>query len=446
MAGNQTTLLLPTPVRTAIERLNERGFEAYAVGGCVRDSLLGKEPKDWDVTVSSTPDETKEVFSDCRIIETGVKHGTVTVLLCGEPLELTTYRLDGDYLDNRHPSSVSFTRSLEDDLARRDFTVNAMAYHPARGIVDLYGGRDDLAKKLIRAVGDPNKRFDEDGLRILRALRFASVLGFSIEEATDRAIHEKKDLLCNISPERIREEFCKLLLGVSAKEILLDYSDVLSVFLPEIAPAVGFDQKSVYHCYDVYRHMVEAVAVSKPDLVTRLVLYFHDIGKPSTFYEDERGGHFRDHAPRGAEIVEKILLRLRFPNDTVERVTNLVYRHDTPIPPTEKSVKRLMQKFSDEDIDRLMEIKRCDRLAHAEGHREPVESLTAIPELVKKIREDAACFNLSGLAVKGGDLIAIGIPEGPEVGILLNDLLEKVIDGELPNDKSALLTYLQTKR
>lgn len=446
MTRNQTIIPLPTPVRTAIERLNARGFEAYAVGGCVRDSLLGKAPKDWDVAVSSTPDETKDIFSDCKIIETGVKHGTVTVLLDGEPLELTTYRLDGDYLDNRHPSSVSFTRSLDEDLARRDFTVNAMAYHPKRGLVDLFDGRGDLAKKVIRAVGEPKRRFDEDGLRILRALRFASVLGFSVEEKTAKAIHEKKKLLCNISPERIREEFCKLLMGEAAKEILLGYPDVLAVFLPEILPCVGFDQESVYHCYDVYRHMVEAVAVSKPDLLVRLALIFHDIGKPDTFFRDERGGHFYNHFDRGAELTEAILTRLRFPKDTIERVTLLVKKHDTPIiPATEKVAKRLMREFSDEDIDRLMEIKRCDRLAHAEDHRDLSDALTMIPELVKKIRKEEACFNLSGLAVKGDDLIGTGVPEGPEVGILLNELLEKVIDGELPNEREALLCYLQKR-
>lgn len=446
MARNATTICLPAPVALAVERLGARGFEAYAVGGCVRDSLIGRTPQDWDVTTSATPEETKEVFLDCRLIETGIKHGTVTVLLCGEPLEITTYRLDGDYFDHRHPSSVAFSRNLGDDLARRDFTVNAMAYHPARGLVDLYGGRRDLEKRVIRAVGEPERRFEEDGLRILRALRFASVLGFSIDDATAAAIHKKKELLRCISPERIREEFCKLLVGVAVRDILLDYADVIEVFLPEIGPAVGFDQKSPYHCYDVYRHMVEATAASMPDPITRLVLYFHDIGKPSTFYEDERGGHFHDHAPRGAEIVREILLRLRFPTDTVERATRLVYRHDVPIPATEKSVKRLMREFSDEDIDRLMEIKRCDRLAHAEGHRDPVESLSAIPALVKKIRADAACFNLSGLAVKGDDLIALGIPKGPEVGKLLNELLEAVIDGVLPNDRAALLHYVTTKR
>ena len=443
MTFDATAITLPAPVRAAIERLGARGFEAYAVGGCVRDSLIGRTPQDWDITTSALPEETKEVFSDCRLVETGIRHGTVTVLLDGQPLEITTYRIDGDYIDNRHPSSVTFSRSLEDDLARRDFTVNAMAYHPREGIVDLYGGREDLTKQLVRAVGDPETRFDEDGLRILRGLRFASSLGFAIEEKTAKAIHKKKELLKNISPERIREEFSKLIVGKGAREILLDYSDVISVFLPELAPCVGFDQESKYHCYDVYQHMVEALAVSNPDLITRLALLLHDIGKPDTFFRDERGGHFYDHFKRGAEMTEVILKRLRFPNDIVERVTHLVARHDVPIPATDRSVKRLMREFSDEDIDRLMEIKRCDRLAHAEGHRDPVESLTAIPELVKKIREEESCFNLSGLAVKGDDLIAAGIPAGPEIGDILQKLLDKVIDGELPNDKEILLNEIK---
>ena len=446
MTFDATAITLPTSVRTAIERLGARGFSAYAVGGCVRDCFLGRTPQDWDITTSALPEETKEVFSDCRLIETGIEHGTVTVLYDGQPLEITTFRVDGDYIDNRHPSSVTFSRSLEDDLARRDFTVNAMAYHPEKGIVDLYGGREDLQKKLVRAVGEPEKRFDEDGLRILRALRFASVLGFAIEEKTAAAIHQKKDLLRNISPERIREEFCKLLVGVGAKEILLDYSDVISVFLPEISPCVGFDQKSKYHCYDVYRHSVEALSCAKPDLLTRLALLLHDIAKPRTFSLDRRGGHFYDHGAKGAEMTEEILKRLRFPNDTIERVTLLVEKHDFPIPATERVAKRLMQKMSDEDIDRLMEIKRCDRLAHAEGYREPVESLSAIPELVKKIRAEEACFNLSGLAVKGDDLIRAGIPQGEEIGRALQTLLDKVIDGELPNDKKILLDFITANR
>ena len=232
-------------------------------------------------------------------------------------------------------------------------------------------------------------------------------------------------------------------MGQGAREILLDYSDVIAVFLPEIEPCIGFDQESQYHCYDVYTHLVESVAEAEPDLLTRLALFFHDIGKPDTFFRDERGGHFHDHFKRGAEMTETILKRLRFPNDTVERVTRLVERHDIPIPATDRSVKRLMRLFSDEDIDRLMEIKRCDRLAHAEGHRTPVESLSAIPELVKKIRAEEACFDLSGLAVKGDDLLALGIPAGPEIGELLQTLLDKVIDGDLPNDKEILLNEIK---
>ena len=245
-------ILLPAEVQTAIARLEQHGFEAYAVGGCVRDSLLGKQPNDWDITTSARPSQTAACFSDFRTVETGIEHGTLTVLVNGTPLEITTYRNDGEYLDNRHPKQVTFSHRIEDDLCRRDFTVNAMAYHPVRGLVDLFDGRADLTRRRIVCVGDATTRFHEDGLRILRAIRFASVLDFSIEEETARAIHACRSLLSNIAAERIREEFCKLLCGVGAVRILREYADVIGVFLPELSACVGFAQNSKYHCYDVW--------------------------------------------------------------------------------------------------------------------------------------------------------------------------------------------------
>ncbi|MBQ9773760.1 MAG: HD domain-containing protein [Clostridia bacterium] len=431
---------LPSAVKAALDRLEACGFEAYVVGGCVRDSLLGRVPNDWDITTNARPEQTARAFADCRVIETGIKHGTVGVLLDGMLLEITTYRCDGAYLDNRHPESVTFSSRVEDDLSRRDFTVNAMAYHPERGLVDRFGGRADLQSRVIRCVGEPVMRFEEDGLRILRAIRFAAVLNFSIEEGTERAIKACRMLLSNIAAERVREELCKLICGVGAEAILREYIDVIAVFFPELARCVGFDQNTKYHCYDVFEHTLCALSLNTDgDLVTRLSILLHDIGKPLCYTEDAMGGHFKGHAAIGVEITETVLRRLRFDNDTIERVKLLVELHDLPISPERRAVKRLMQKLSDADILRLLEIKRCDRMAHAEFFRQLPPELSLIPALMQEIRTAEDCLSLKSLAVKGDDLIALGIPAGKRIGELLNALLDAVLDERLPNEKTALL-------
>ncbi len=430
----------PDPVREAIEMLEGAGFEAYAVGGCVRDSIIGRAPNDWDINTSARPEETARVFASYRTVETGIKHGTLTVLIGGMSLEITTFRCDGEYLDNRHPASVTFARRVEDDLSRRDFTVNAMAYHPRRGLVDLFGGREDLSRRRIACVGDAKTRFEEDGLRILRAIRFASVLDFEIEERTAEAIHSCRALLANIAAERLREELCKLICGVGAIRILREYHDVIEVFIPEFASCVGFAQNTKYHCYDVYEHTLHALEQERDgDLCTRLAILLHDIGKPRCYTEDEQGGHFKGHGAVGTEMTDEILSRLRFDNETRERVVRLCEYHDREIPAEARSVKRLMRVFSDEDILRLMEVKRCDRVAHAEGYNVPSEALAAIPQTVKAIREADACISLRTLAVKGDDLMAIGIPKGREIGRILSELLDSVMDEALPNEREALL-------
>ncbi len=431
---------IPHTAAIALERLERAGFEGWIVGGCVRDALISRVPNDWDITTSARPNDVLSVFSDCRVIETGIKHGTVTVLIDGTPLEITTYRADGAYADNRHPIQVTFSDTVEDDLSRRDFTVNAMAYHPVRGIVDLFGGQADLAKRRIACVGDPSTRFHEDGLRILRAIRFASVLDFSLDEATAAAVHDCRSLLSNIAVERIREELCKLIMGKGAVRILREYSDVIAEFIPELGACVGFEQNTKYHAYDVYEHSIRALEYNESDdLITRLAILLHDVGKPLSYTEDERGGHFKGHGPRGTEMAYAILRRLRFDNATVDAVTQLVEYHDREIPAEEKSVKRLMQKMSDENILRLMEVKRCDRLAHAPDFSTPSTAVTEIPRLMQSIREQDACLSLSTLKVKGNDLIEIGIPAGKELGKILQVLLDKVIDMELPNEREALL-------
>lgn len=433
-------IILPTSVARALSVLEACGYEAYIVGGCVRDSLLGRTPNDWDVTTNATPQEMKACFRDFRVIETGIRHGTLTVIIDGMQLEITTYRNDGEYLDNRHPVQVTFSQKIEDDLSRRDFTVNAMAYHPQKGLVDLYGGREDLKNRTIRAVGDAKTRFEEDGLRILRAIRFASVLDFYISEDTAGAVHECKDLLSGIAAERIREEFCKLICGKGAVRILRDYIDVISVFLPELDRCVGFAQNTKYHCYDVFEHTLQALALCESDdLITRLGILLHDIGKPLCYTEDEQGGHFKGHAPVGVEITRSIMLRLRFDNETIRRMELLVEWHDIPLSAEKKRVKRLLQKLSDADILRLLEIKRCDRLAHAPDFRELPSELAEIPLVIDEIRAEDACLSLRTLAIDGADLMALGLPEGKRIGEMLHALLDEVIEERLPNEKSALL-------
>ena len=433
-------ITLPIPVARALSVLEACGFEGYTVGGCVRDSLLGRTPNDWDITTNATPDEMKACFRNFRVIETGIRHGTLTVIVDGMQLEITTYRNDGEYLDNRHPVQVTFSEHIEDDLSRRDFTVNAMAYHPTRGLVDLFGGREDLQNRMICAVGDAKTRFCEDGLRILRAIRFASVLDFDIEEDTAKAVHECRNLLSGIAAERIREEFCKLICGRGAVRILREYIDVIAVFLPELSRCVGFDQNTKYHCYDVFEHTLQALALCEDtDLVTRLGVLLHDIGKPLCYTEDEQGGHFKGHAPVGVEITKEVLSRLRFDNETVRRMELLVEWHDIPLSAEKKRVKRLMQRMSDADILRLLEIKRCDRLAHAKDYREIPPELALIPSVIDEIRAEDACLSLRTLAVGGDDLMELGIPKGKRIGEMLHVLLEEVIEERLPNEKNALL-------
>ena len=430
----------------AIGRLQEHGFEAYAVGGCVRDSLLGRRPNDWDLTTNALPQDTVSCFFDHRIIETGMKHGTVAVLHEGELLEITTYRLDGDYEDNRHPTSVTFSKDLRDDLSRRDFTVNAMAYHPTKGLVDCFGGQEDLQNKVIRCVGDPQTRFEEDGLRILRAIRFASVLGFSLEEKTADAVHQCKHLLKNIASERIREEFCKLICGSRAVPILREFADVIAVFLPELAPSFGFDQKSKYHCYDVWEHTLSALEENQSgNLIVRLGILFHDVGKPDCFTEDEKGGHFPGHAERSVELSDRALKRLRFDNATRELLLKLIKYHDVPLIPEEKHVKRAILRFGEAGLTSLLEIQRCDRLAHHPDYVDLPQYHKQIPQIVQKIIEENACLSLKSLAVKGDDLIALGYKPGKEIGEQLQTLLDAVIDGALPNDKDTLLQFARLK-
>lgn len=431
---------IPADAALILERLRKCGYEGYCVGGCVRDAILGKTPNDWDITTSATPDEMKLVFQGMPTIETGIKHGTLTVLVDHRPYEVTTYRVDGEYLDNRRPESVFFTRRLADDLSRRDFTVNAMAYSDEGGFVDIFGGREDLENRVIRCVGEPDRRFGEDGLRILRALRFASTLDFAIHPETAESIHRNRGLLQNISAERIREELFKLVVGEGAERILLEYSDVICEILPELAPSVGFDQKNKYHIYDVYTHSVRSLSAAKPDRVVRMALLLHDAGKPACFTEDENGGHFYDHAELSAELAHRAMLRLKPDRETLETVTRLVAEHHREIYPTEKGVRRLLAALGEKKTRLLLELRRGDNSALRADLKAPrLAEIDAIEALVDAEIEKGSCMSLGKLAVKGGDLIALGITEGRQIGQTLNALLADVIDGRLENDRDTLL-------
>ena len=436
-------IIIPDYVSTVAKRLESHGHECFIVGGCVRDALSGKEPHDYDMTTSATPDEMLEIFSDTITIPTGLKHGTVTVVSEGHNLEITTFRTDGDYLDNRHPSSVSFSRHLDDDLSRRDFTVNAMAYSERTGLVDLFGGRDDLEKGIIRCVGEPDRRFSEDGLRIMRGLRFASVLGFEIEEKTSESIERKRELLLNIASERLLSELLKLVCGIKADEVLAKYYRVIGVIIPELIPCVGFDQKNPHHSLDVYGHTLLTLKnCDAGDVTLRLAALFHDIGKPKTFTVDENGiGHFPDHAKIGAEITDAVLRRLRVSNELREKVVRLVAEHTRQIEPTEKAVKRFLASHSEEDARRALALRIADRLACAEGFRD-ISDTEKVEAVAEAISAEKACLNLGSLAVKGQDMASLGL-RGREIGAMLSLLLDRVIDGDLQNDRETLIEYAE---
>lgn len=423
----------------AIKMLEAAGHEAFAVGGCVRDMLMGREPNDFDVTTSATPQLTEAALSGFRLIETGIKHGTVTALIDGEPIEITTYRLDGEYLDNRRPSEVFFTPNLADDLARRDFTVNAMAYSPTRGLVDLFGGREDIERRLIRAVGEPDKRFHEDGLRILRALRFAAVLDFEIEEQTAAAIHRCVALLDNISAERVRVELFKLVCGVGARRVLGQYPDVLCRIAPEFSASVGFDQHNPYHKYDVYTHSLVSLELARGDVTVKLAALFHDIGKPACYSEDERGGHFYGHPKLSAELTETALRRLKTDNKTLATVVRLVAEHHRTIQTTERSVRRMLCALGEQDSRRLIALRRADNGALIDWLVEPrLNELREIEQILDHLIAEQGRLSLGTLALHGDDIIRLGLRPGKQIGIVLNKLLDSVLDGECPNEREAL--------
>lgn len=437
--------VLPPQVEFALNKLNNVGYEAYIVGGCVRDILRGETPSDYDITTSAEPEQTKAVFSGERIVETGIKHGTVTLLKNGMPLEITTYRIDGDYTDNRRPNSVKFTETLTEDLARRDFTVNAMAYSPKTGVTDAFGGKEDLKNGIIRCVGDADRRFNEDALRIMRAIRFASVLDFEIEQKTKESIFKNKNLLKNISVERIAVELLKLLSGKNARKVILDYFEVLEVILPEISGMKGFDQKSRWHVYDILNHTALAVEKSPEAPVLRLAALLHDCGKVDSFTVDERGvGHFYGHPEVSYEKAKNALARLKLDNATTAAVLTLIKYHDMPIEPTKPAVKKVLKLLGADLFFKLLDIKRADNLAqNLELTKDVLKTIDNIENIAKEIIKNNECFCLKTLAVTGADLINIGIPTGKELGEKLEFLLDAVINERAENKKEELLKLLK---
>jgi tRNA nucleotidyltransferase (CCA-adding enzyme) len=434
---NVLVISIPESISELLQKLERQGFEAYLAGGCVRDGILGKTPSDYDIATSAVPDEIKTVFSSYKIIDTGIKHGTVTVIADGIPVEVTTYRIDGNYTDNRRPDDVTFTQKISEDVSRRDFTVNAMAYSPKRGFVDIYGGSRDLFAQTIRCVGDPEKRFNEDALRILRALRFASRLKFKIDPETAANIHRCKDLLLNVSAERIAKELEMFLLG-NPTELLIQFSDVFSVFIPEIQPSIGFVQNSKYHVYDVWKHTATAVGAAKADKAVRLALLFHDLAKPQCYSPDSLGaGHFGGHERAGAAMAEEILRRLKFDNDTVETVTKLV-RYHYVAPVTDKvTIKKLLSEIGFDDLALLTEVIKGDNLAKHAMCFERVELSSKMREIAEEIVASRECYSISMLETDGNEIAGIGAT-GKEIGKILRMLLDEVIEGTVANNYNSL--------
>lgn len=434
---------IPENVKNIMKRLEDAGYEAWCVGGAVRDMLLGREPGDWDVTTNALPATVLELFAP-HAVPTGLQHGTVTVG-GGRGVEITTYRRDGEYLDNRRPESVEFTTSLEEDLARRDYTVNAIAMNLRGELCDPWEGREDLAAGVIRAVRDPIERFHEDALRIMRGLRFASRLGFTIEEKTSDAIHSCAPLLKNIAVERLYVEMTGLLCGEYVADILLCYPDVLGVFLPEILPAVGFEQHSRYHCYDVWEHTARAVAAVPPDPVLRWTMLLHDLGKPDTFTVDEKGaGHFYGHYRESVKKAEAVMERLRFDHRSKKLIETLVERHDCELSLSERSVRRQLSRYGEEMLRLLLQVKRADNLAQASEFRGRQELLSQWETMLNMELLSGNCFSLKQLAVKGNELTALGV-RGKAVGDCLERLLDLVIEEKLPNDREILMEYAKEK-
>lgn len=443
-----TSTLMNDTVSLVLETLEQNGAQAWLVGGCVRDALLGRPIHDIDIACS----EPWDISADrCRkaqmnVSETGTLHGTITVHCNGQAFEVTTFRSESNYSDKRHPDHVSFIDSIEEDLARRDFTMNALAWHPKRGLCDPFEGRVDLHHHIIRAVGDSNKRFEEDALRILRAVRFQSQLGFSIEPATQQGMLNARNHLACVSVERISHELDALLQGDYVYQALMEQADIICAVLPELAPARFFDQNTKYHIYDVYEHTAWAVSYTPANLLVRWATLLHDIGKPQTYFADEEGvGHFYGHGRVGVDLARNTLSRLHKPTKFIHEVCLLVRYHDTEIQLEPRRIKRMLRKLDESEslFRALCDVKRGDARAHAPQWQGGVEKANAVESALNNILEDDEVFTLSQLAINGNDLLQLSIQPGPTIGSILARVLEAVIDEELPNNREVLLAYAE---
>lgn len=432
---------LPPAVLQLLCRLNRAGYEAYLVGGCVRDLLSGKTPHDWDICTSALPGEVAACLPDLRVVGTGLAHGTVTAVAEGKAYEITTFRTEGVYSDGRRPDSVQFVQELSADLSRRDFTVNAMAYHPATGLVDLFGGRQDLAAGVLCCVGEPDARFAEDHLRLLRALRFASCLGLSLSADTAAAVHRQAALLGTVASERIFAELRRLICGPWTEPVLTDYADVLFVILPELSPMQGFEQHNPHHLLTVWQHTLRAVRFCPPQETVRLAALFHDAGKPACFSCGADGiGHFYGHAVAGEQIARAALHRLRAPRALTEDVCRLVAVHDMVPLTTATFARRRLAQLGQTQYRRLLSLWRADVLAQSlQEQPARLAVLDLADARLAQILAEPPCFSVTDLAVRGGDLLAAGIPQGPAVGQILRALLGQVMAGTLQNERGALL-------
>lgn len=424
--------------------LEKSGFQCYAVGGCVRDTLLGLTPNDIDFTTNANPDEILNCFKDYKTFELGKKYGTISVLKNNRIYEITTYRVDGKYTDSRHPDKVEFSKSLQDDLSRRDFTINAMAMDKNGSVIDIFGGKSDLNNKIIRTVGNAQERFSEDALRIIRALRFSAKFGFTIECDTSKACKSLSNLLSNVHPQRLKDELSSFITAKYSQRVLLEYRDIIAVIIPEIKSTFDFKQNTVHHRYDVFTHTVKAISLASDDLIVRFALLLHDIAKPICHSIDSAGiSHFNGHPSKSADIATEILKRFSFPSDFVKRVGYLIKYHDKRFEKVRPHIKRVLTNISDEDFRRLLTIQRCDILAQSEYMRE--EKLKHIDDIEREFNNillENSCFKLSDLAVSGNDIISLGLC-GKEIGETLNLLLELVIEEKLVNNKEVLISYIR---
>lgn len=433
---------IPKQAEKAINIIESNGFEAYAVGGCVRDSIMGKKPADWDICTNCKPQKLKSIFCKYKIVETGIKHGTITVIIDDTPLEITTFRHDSDYSDHRHPIGVEYVSSINDDLSRRDFTINAMAYNKKIGLIDNFGGLNDIKNKIIRCVGNPKLRFQEDALRILRAVRFSSTLGFSLEEKTKSALFEKMKLIEFVSKERTRDEFLKLLTGDNVLSVLLKYKELFFLIIPELRVCDLTPQNTQHHCYNVYEHIVHSVANINPIPRLRMTMLLHDIGKPETIKTDEYGiSHFKTHPYIGSKMAKIILRRLKFSNSDTKYICELIAEHDNRFPPQEKSVKKFLSQYGEYFFEDYIKIRLADIFAQSKYMRdEKLNIIINVKIIGENIINSSSPLKIKDLDINGNDLLKIGL-RGKQIGEMLDKILELVLDNKLQNIKSELIKF-----